>query len=42
MPQLAFLTAAVKYSYGDRMEDLSLKDRIASIEEHLNAFGRHL
>ena len=39
---LAFLVGAVKYTGGDRMEDLSLKDRIASLEERLNVFGRHL
>ena len=40
--QLAFPAAAVKYNRGDRMEDLSLKDRIASLQERLNVFGRHL
>ena len=27
---------------GRDMDDLSLKDRIAALEEHLNTFGRHL
>ncbi len=40
--RLAFLGRAVKYTSGDSMDELSLKDRITSLEERLTAFGRHL
>ena len=41
-PALSQRERKIEARQGCRMDDVSLKDRIAALEERLNTFGRHL